>query len=156
MKPERWQQIETIYHSCLEREPDERPAYLDEACGGDEALRQEVESLVMYDGQTEEFIEAPALEVAAKGMAGDRSSHRIGNPRRCDRRRGDRDYGFFDEDCLATRGQTRLSTRRKNGGLGQAGQSPQWRKWRTPVKTMATPRRSATATTSASRTDPPG
>ena len=46
MTPERWQQIEKIYHAVLECEQDGRDAFLDEACTGDEGLRQEVESLL--------------------------------------------------------------------------------------------------------------
>ena len=32
MKPERWQQIEQLYHAALERAVSERPAFLDAAC----------------------------------------------------------------------------------------------------------------------------
>ena len=69
MKLDRWQQIEKIYHSALEHEPRQREAFLREACAGDEALRKEVESLLAHQPQAESFIEKPALEVAAKGMA---------------------------------------------------------------------------------------
>jgi hypothetical protein len=40
MTPERWQQIEKIYHAVLEREPESRDAFLDEACTGDKGLRK--------------------------------------------------------------------------------------------------------------------
>ncbi|MBI4481357.1 MAG: serine/threonine-protein kinase [Acidobacteria bacterium] len=69
MKPERWQQIEKVYTAALQREPSERAAFLDEACAGDEEMRREVESLLAYQGKAEGFIEAPALEVAAKCLA---------------------------------------------------------------------------------------
>ena len=46
MKLERWQQIERLYHAALERAESERAAFLKEACTGDDALRQEVESLL--------------------------------------------------------------------------------------------------------------
>ncbi len=78
MKPDRWQRIEQLYHSALKHEPSQRPAFLEEACAGDEALRQEVESLLAQQKQAESFIEAPALEVAAKVMAEDRSQSLIG------------------------------------------------------------------------------
>ncbi len=39
------------------------------ACGGDEVLRREVESLLAYQGKAEKFMEAPALEVAGEGLA---------------------------------------------------------------------------------------
>ena len=40
---------------------DERPAYLAEACGGNDALRQEVESLLSSDERAKSFLEAPAV-----------------------------------------------------------------------------------------------
>ena len=61
--------VEQIYHSALEREPVRRATFLDEACGGDDSLRQEVESLLTQEGATGSFLEAPALEVAARGLA---------------------------------------------------------------------------------------
>ncbi|HYX40437.1 MAG TPA: serine/threonine-protein kinase, partial [Pyrinomonadaceae bacterium] len=66
MKAERWQQIEQVYHAALERDASARAAFLNEACADDEALRREVESLLSYQTQAEEFIEAPALQVAAE------------------------------------------------------------------------------------------
>jgi hypothetical protein len=68
MTPERWQQIEKLYHLVLEREPGRRDAFLDEACAGDEALRREVESLLAYQGRAESFTESPALEGGAQVM----------------------------------------------------------------------------------------
>ena len=70
MTPERWRKVEQIYHSSLEREASQRAAFLKEVCGGDEELRREVESLLAQQTEAENFIEAPALEVAAKGVAG--------------------------------------------------------------------------------------
>jgi eukaryotic-like serine/threonine-protein kinase len=69
MPPERWQQIEKIYYSALELEDRQRVAFLEKACVGDEALRQEVESLLRFDSRGEGFIEEPALEVTAEMMA---------------------------------------------------------------------------------------
>ncbi len=69
MNPERWRQIEDLYHAALEREESERPAFLEQACGGDEALRREVESLLSFHQQARSFIEAPALEEAAGALA---------------------------------------------------------------------------------------
>jgi eukaryotic-like serine/threonine-protein kinase len=71
MNPERWEQIERIYHAALEREPGERWTFLDQACAGDEELRREVTSLLDYDNKPASFIEAPVLEVAARELAGE-------------------------------------------------------------------------------------
>src|SRR5262245_27509683 len=69
MKPERWARIEHLYHVALEREPEERAAFLDEVCAGDEALRRQVGALLACDDQAEDFIESPALQVAAQALA---------------------------------------------------------------------------------------
>ena len=79
MKIERWQEVERIYHLTLEREASERSTFLVQACAGDEALRREVESLLTYEHQAESFIEEPALEVAARIMAGEHSPIRAGD-----------------------------------------------------------------------------
>jgi hypothetical protein len=50
MKPERWKQVEQLYHAALEREPGARGTFIDQACAGDEELRREVEELLRFDG----------------------------------------------------------------------------------------------------------
>src|SRR5262245_52834800 len=67
--PELWGRVEELYHAALERAEPEREAFLAEACAGDQALRREVESLLRFDHRAEHFIEAPALEVAARARA---------------------------------------------------------------------------------------
>ena len=71
MDPERWKQIEQLCHAAWELEESQRSTFLKEACGTDEALRQEVDSLLAQQQKVEDFIEAPALEVVAKGLAKD-------------------------------------------------------------------------------------
>jgi hypothetical protein len=46
MTPERWQQVSRIYDGALSPESGARAAFLREACGGDEALRRDVDSLL--------------------------------------------------------------------------------------------------------------
>jgi eukaryotic-like serine/threonine-protein kinase len=46
MTPERWRHIERVYDMALAARPETRAAVLAEACNGDDALRQEVESLL--------------------------------------------------------------------------------------------------------------
>src|SRR4249920_1803679 len=78
MRPERWQQIEKLYHSALKQEASHRTAFLKEACAGDEDLRREVESLLAQQPQAESFIESPALEVTAQAMAETRARSMVG------------------------------------------------------------------------------
>ncbi|HEX8687120.1 MAG TPA: hypothetical protein VF654_11480, partial [Pyrinomonadaceae bacterium] len=56
MTPERWQQIEEIFEAAAERDPRERRAFLDAACGGDAELRREVESLLAHQQPTGNLI----------------------------------------------------------------------------------------------------
>ena len=72
MTPERWQQIDKLVEQALEQESSVRADFIDEACAGDDELRREVESLLAAHGQASSFIEAPALEVSAKELVGDR------------------------------------------------------------------------------------
>src|SRR5262245_34024899 len=69
MERDRWEQIERLYYVALEREPEERDAFLDEACAGDAELRREVAGLLAYDVPNDSFIESPAIEIAARAMA---------------------------------------------------------------------------------------
>jgi len=48
-----------VLNAALELRPAERAAYLDEACAGDAALRQQVEDLLRADAAAEGFLEAP-------------------------------------------------------------------------------------------------
>lgn len=66
MTPERYQQIGEMYHAALELTPENRAAFLVQACTGDEALLREVESLLDANEQAGDFICAPALQVAAE------------------------------------------------------------------------------------------
>jgi tRNA A-37 threonylcarbamoyl transferase component Bud32/GAF domain-containing protein len=70
MNSERWRQIDQLFEAALERRPDERPAFLSAACGGDESLRLEVESLLRSDEAAESFIEEPAVALVAEAIAG--------------------------------------------------------------------------------------
>jgi len=78
MKPERYKQIEELYHSVLGRKPEEREAFLDQSCGMDEALRHEVESLLDYDELAKHFIETPPDDVAAAMLAAEQKQSMIG------------------------------------------------------------------------------
>ena len=62
MTPERWQQIGDVLHGAMRLPPEERTAFLDQACDGDAPLREEVESLLAADsGGTEKFLGTSAV-----------------------------------------------------------------------------------------------
>ena len=78
MTPERWKQIEKLYHAALILEPGQQSAFLKEACTGDEDLRREVESLLAHQPQAESFSKAPAVEVATQVIAEERARSILG------------------------------------------------------------------------------
>jgi non-specific serine/threonine protein kinase len=76
MLTDRWLEIETLYNSACERKPEERGAYLESACGGDESLRLEVESLLAHEELAANFLEThefttPGNAVEASVPAGE-------------------------------------------------------------------------------------
>src|SRR5262245_34307928 len=78
MKPERWRQVDQLFQAALERAPEERAAFVNTACSGDDSLRREVEALLAADGQAESFIDTPAYAVAAPLMVGDDAQPLLG------------------------------------------------------------------------------
>src|SRR5215510_2569482 len=66
MTPERWQRVNELFHCALEREPAQRVAFLDQACGEDPELRKEVESLIGSNENSDSFIDAPGFGAAVQ------------------------------------------------------------------------------------------
>ena len=70
MQAERWQQIEQMFHSALERRSHERVAYLHETSGGDLELQREVESLLgAYEASGR--LETAASDLAEEWLKGE-------------------------------------------------------------------------------------
>jgi hypothetical protein len=64
MTPERWEQIHDVLQKALEVAPDERSAFLAQACSSDQALRQEVETLLASsDDVLSSFLQSSAPRV---------------------------------------------------------------------------------------------
>jgi hypothetical protein len=62
MTPERWQQVEELFHAAQEKEVRERAAFVAQACEEDEDLRREVETLLAQrDLNVPETVTAQAL-----------------------------------------------------------------------------------------------
>ena len=78
MKPERWEQINDLFQSAVERAPEDRAAFLEEACRGDEALCREVKSLIACYEPAVGFIESSAFEVAPELLADTRPGAMVG------------------------------------------------------------------------------
>jgi TolB-like protein len=61
MKKEPWRRAEDLFHAALERSPETRRAFLDEACADDGELRSVVEVLLSRDEKAGSFLEEPLL-----------------------------------------------------------------------------------------------
>jgi serine/threonine-protein kinase len=64
MTAERWLEVERLFHAAAERQPDARPAFLRHACGADERLYAEVQSLLDESSPGDSFLENPAIDFA--------------------------------------------------------------------------------------------
>jgi len=71
---EHWQRIKAIFHSAQECAPADRASFLNSACGDDESMRQEVESLLAADETNEDFLGTPAYELMAGVLADEKRS----------------------------------------------------------------------------------
>jgi len=69
-----WRRIEHLFHDARERPPDERAAFLAQACGSDSALREDVESLLaQQDGSLlRDGVQTLALEMIGATREGTR------------------------------------------------------------------------------------
>ena len=79
MRPE-FKQVKSIFLAAVEKaDPDEREAFLREACGGDDALRRQVENLLRRHEDAGSFLERPPLDedlaLASGQAAGIRTEH---------------------------------------------------------------------------------
>ena len=64
MSPERWRQVESLYHAAVEKNPSARGAFLLQATEGDDELRREVETLLAQDASRGGLLDRPAWQVA--------------------------------------------------------------------------------------------
>jgi serine/threonine-protein kinase len=78
MTPERWQDVERLFHAALERPPGERAVFLRAACAGDEALQREVQTLLDESSPTDGFLESPVFDAPTALVTGHAPSPLIG------------------------------------------------------------------------------
>ena len=69
MDPGLWQRVEEVVQRALELDESLRAEFLESSCGGDEALRREVESLLAQENRVNHFLDSPALEAASRLVA---------------------------------------------------------------------------------------
>src|SRR5438093_6255535 len=73
MKAERWQVIEELYHSASDLPDAQRNSFLQKACGEDQSLLYEVESLIRHGSTPQSVLDTPAMAIMAKAIAADES-----------------------------------------------------------------------------------
>ena len=78
MSPERWEQIETLYHNALAIPTDDRAAFLAEACAEDPSLLGEVEVLLAANDNVGSFLAKPAAQSEAKHLLSQLQTMKIG------------------------------------------------------------------------------
>src|SRR5438552_5453058 len=78
MTSERWQQVEEVLQAALDRPLHERASFLNEACSGNEELRQEASSLIDAYDEAGDFIEEPAIAHDAHVLIGNYQQNNIG------------------------------------------------------------------------------
>src|SRR5438874_1366433 len=76
--PERWKQIEAIFEQALELKANERAAFVQKSCTGDEELRREVESLLESHASAGGFIDDRSLFISEAGLKDDDEDVRVG------------------------------------------------------------------------------
>ncbi len=64
MTPEKWQKIKGLFEAAQDILPNKRKRFLENACGGDGELIQEVEKLLGSFENSESFLENPAVAEA--------------------------------------------------------------------------------------------
>ncbi|HMJ24026.1 MAG TPA: protein kinase, partial [Terriglobales bacterium] len=65
MSPERWREVEQVFQTTMDQDPQLRAAFLAEACGGDEELQREVDSLLELN-HSPALVDKPAWQAVAE------------------------------------------------------------------------------------------
>jgi tetratricopeptide (TPR) repeat protein len=79
--PENWDQVKELFALALERDPEERGNFLRTACGGDDSLRTEIESLLSSFDGAETFLEDCPAAGLLSSQSRVRGGTRIGSYR---------------------------------------------------------------------------
>jgi eukaryotic-like serine/threonine-protein kinase len=74
-------QAAELFKRAVDRPVERRSAFLDEACGDDVELRREVESLLKFNKDGDQFLEEPAIDMAIESLfqTALKPDHRIAN-----------------------------------------------------------------------------
>jgi eukaryotic-like serine/threonine-protein kinase len=75
MDTDRWNHVDQLLQSALDVPAGERDAFLRKVCDGDQRLESEVRSLLAAHERADGFLGAPAIDLAARELAGERSGN---------------------------------------------------------------------------------
>jgi len=78
MSDNRWQRVEDIFHRAVDLAPAARAAFLNQACGADQSLRREVESLLANESEDGTTFAHPAEDSAPQTIAHYRITGKLG------------------------------------------------------------------------------
>ena len=78
LPPDHWPRLNEVFANARALPADLRAGYLAEACGGNEALHHEVESLLALDTHAKSFLETPAVLLADAMVAESLEGQRVG------------------------------------------------------------------------------
>jgi Tol biopolymer transport system component len=76
--PEEWHRVKEVFEAALGHPPEQRSAFLGQACDGDDLLLGEVTSLLSSYEQEESFLETPAAALAAQSLVKEERAELVG------------------------------------------------------------------------------
>jgi len=76
--PEQWHRVKEVFEAALGHAPEERSAFVGQACAGDDLLHSEVNSLLSSYEEESSFMETPAAALAARSLITEESAALIG------------------------------------------------------------------------------
>jgi eukaryotic-like serine/threonine-protein kinase len=71
MRAEKWQRCVEIFSAALEQQQEQRAAFVDHACAGDESLHRDVRILLRSHEQSGDFISTPAIAASPELLTDD-------------------------------------------------------------------------------------
>jgi serine/threonine protein kinase/Tol biopolymer transport system component len=78
MTPEQWHRVKEVFEAALGHAPEERSAFVGQACAGDDLLHREVNSLLSSYEEESSFMETPAAAIAARTLVSEESAALVG------------------------------------------------------------------------------
>ena len=78
MTPEQWYRVKEVFEAALEHGFDERSAFLEQACSGDQVLHSEVKALLSSYQEEPSFLEKPAAQLASPWFVKDEAAAQPG------------------------------------------------------------------------------